>query len=162
MDPMPAAPAIVIVTPNESLIDATREFSQRYGADYSIHGVGSLAAALETAQELIADEVPLAMFGVATDLDDATVEQAMAELHELSPQARRVALVTTQFAPHTLDRLNEAQQEASSTPVWACPADPATRSFTLPSPNCCPSGVGPRPPRSCRSSRCAPPPTPPD
>lgn len=129
MDPMPAAPAIVIVTPNESLIDATREFSQRYGADYSIHGVGSLAAALETAQELIADEVPLAMFGVATDLDDATVEQAMAELHELSPQARRVALVTTQFAPHTLDRLNEAQQEGIIDAGLGLPRGPRDEEF---------------------------------
>src|SRR5678809_1036369 len=86
-------PVILSVDDDPALVSAVdRDLRQHYRADYRVMKAGSAADGLETAKELAARNVPVALFLVDQRMPGMSGIELLTEAKKLHPQSRRVLL----------------------------------------------------------------------
>lgn len=123
-------PAILLVAGPEDIADLEREFGSRYAVDYDLISVHSADEAEQRTRQLVADDIPLAMIAITSELPDASFDDALADLQPLCPTARRILIVRwNSDKPHDPVQLREALQDGLIDAYLGLPQGPRDEEF---------------------------------
>ncbi|MFV0459537.1 MAG: FAD-dependent oxidoreductase [Actinomycetales bacterium] len=91
--PRRVTPALVIVASPDVIAEYQREIGSRYSIDYDLVCTTSGQEAEERTRELVAADIPIAMFITDIDLPDCSYDDLLRDLQPLCPTARRLLIV---------------------------------------------------------------------
>jgi thioredoxin reductase (NADPH) len=117
-------PVILSVDDDPTVLSAVdRDLRQHYRADYRVMKAGSAAEGLETAKELAARNVPVALFLVDQRMPEMSGIELLTEARKLHPESRRVLLTAYADTDVAIAGINDIALDHYLMKPWDPPED---------------------------------------